>query len=722
MAEPEDMQELRTGLETIIGLGSEVWERQDRAQRVRFNVWDGQSEDGRKHREDLEEEPKPFNGCADTRVPLLDGIINDDVDLARLAFFRGQVQGVPVEAADAAQTQNTNTLLKWLRDSEMREELEVEVELAAQYLYGDDPGVVVLGISWLRDTMMKRVPVSFEDLAGMYATGAATPEEVDPAKLDPELLGDFSDMAMNPVREQEFQAWLEQLMPMATTRAVKRVMREIRKTGQSTLPIPQIRANKPSLRALKFFDEFFMPIGTANLQRARNCHEREWLNETELRERALTYRWDADVVEEVIEKGKGKTIVNGNTISETLRGINLSLSGAGRIVDEHDNLYEIWWSHSRRADDMGVADVYCTVWNCAVPDKPLYDEPADYPDGEYPYVYRTRERLGRQITDSRGTTVALATHQYEVKLQRDARSNFTSMAASPPKKVKMSRGAWDLAIGPDAEIPVNRQDDFEWAPLPNQLPQASIEMERTTKAEMADYTGRMVEGVDPNRASTKMQAKVNNFLALMCAGFRKVLVFCQHYYTATDLARVTGDDRGPAALTPEKVAGKYDVIIEIDARDLNMEFAMKKLDAFTKLKKLDADGRLGTDGLIEWGAAGIDPILARKSLRPLETARALEEKDEQSNVTKMVLGIEPDMPTEGINPQHRLQVLEKTIQQSQKLTNVFRQDENFRELVLNRQKYLQHQIEQQQNAVIGAVGTTPLQSGPESALGGGAAA
>ena len=51
---------------------------------------------------------------------------------------------------------------------------------------------------------------------------------------------------------------------------------------------------------------------------------------------------------------------------------------------------------------------------------------------------------------------------------------------------------------------------------------------------------------------------------------------------------------------------------------------------------------------------------------------------------------------------------------------VFRQDENFRELVLNRQKYLQHQIEQQQNAIIGAVGTAPVQqSGPAGALGGG---
>lgn len=720
----EELQDLRHDLETCIALGTEVWQRQDRATRVRFNLWDGQSDDGRKHSDALGEEARPFEGAADARVPLIDGIINDDVDLARLAFFRGQVQAVAVESGDAGRAQNIGTLLKWLRDSEMRDELETEVELAAQYLYGDDPGVVVLATTWRRDTMTKRLTVTFDDLAGMYATGAATPAEVDPAALEPELLGDFSDLATNPLREREFLAWLETLMPMATPRALTRAMRELRKAGETVLPIPQIRENRPGLKALKLFDEIFFPIGTVDLQRARSIHEREWLSETELRERVLTHQWDAAVVEEIIAQGKGQTIVNGQFLSRAAAGMSIALSGAGRIVNEQDNLFEIWWSHSRRADDLGVAEIRCTVWNCAA-GRPLTDVPCDYPDGEYPYVYRTRERIGRQITDSRGTHVAIATHQSEVKLQRDARSNFTAMAASPPKKVKLSRGAWDLAIGPDVEIPVNRMDDFEWAPMPNQLPQASIEMERTTKAEADDYAGRMVEGVDPNRVSTKQQAKVGNFLQLMRAAFRKLLVLCQHYYTATDLARVTGDDRSPAALTPEDVGGRFDVIIEIDARDLNMEFAMKKLEGFTKLKQLDADGRLGTDGLIEWGANGIDPILARKSLRPLETVRAQEVKDEQGNVAKMVLGIEPDMPTEGINPQNRLQVMLQTIQGSKKLMGIYQKDEDFRALVENRQKYLTQQIKQERNKIIGAVGTAPLQQGmggPQQALGGGQAA
>lgn len=710
MPKTDKMRELRAGLEETIAAYGEVWQRQDGAARVRFNVWEGQSEDGRKHGADLGEAALPFEGCSDVRLPLIDGIINDDVEFVKLAFFRGQVQAVGLEAGDAAQAQNTNTLLKWLRDSEMRDELETEVELAAQYLYGDDPGVVVLGVTWRRDTRMERLNVSFEDLAGMYATGALRPEEVDFEAAEPELLGDFSDLATNPLREEEFGLWLEQLMPLATARAVERVKRDLRKEGSATLPIPKIRENRPSIRALRLGDEVFFPLGTVDLQRARRIDEREWLTEDELRERVLTHQWAAGVVEEIIEKGRGQSIVSERgQLASTLQAAGLGLSGARRAVNEREHLFEIWWTYERQTDDLGVAEIGCTIWNSSVAET-LSEEPCDYPDGEYPHVMRTRERLGRQLTDSRGTTVALATHQTEAKAQRDARSNFTQMAGSPPKKVKMSRGAWDLTIAPNTEIPVNRMDDFEWAPLPNQLPQASLEMEKTTKAEMADYAGRMVEGVDPNRVAAKLQAKAANFNALMRAAFRKVLVLCQHYYTAADLARVTGDDGSPAALKPESVAGKFDVTIEIDARDLNLEFAMKKLEGFIKLKTLDADGRLGTDGLVEWGAYGLDPILARKSLRPMETVRALEVKDEQSNVTKMALGIEPDMPTEGINPQNRMQVMMQTIQNSPKLMKLYQEDaEGFQALVQNRQKYLTQQIEQQRNKIIGAVGTAPLQ-------------
>jgi hypothetical protein len=60
--DPEDIRELRTELEQIIADGLEVWQRQDEARNVRFNIWEGQSPDGRKHAAAMGTDPLPFEG------------------------------------------------------------------------------------------------------------------------------------------------------------------------------------------------------------------------------------------------------------------------------------------------------------------------------------------------------------------------------------------------------------------------------------------------------------------------------------------------------------------------------------------------------------------------------------------------------------------------------------------------------------------------------------
>ena len=52
-SDSEELVELRADLADIIDQGQEVWARQRQAQRVRFNQWDGQSDDGRKHAADI---------------------------------------------------------------------------------------------------------------------------------------------------------------------------------------------------------------------------------------------------------------------------------------------------------------------------------------------------------------------------------------------------------------------------------------------------------------------------------------------------------------------------------------------------------------------------------------------------------------------------------------------------------------------------------------------
>jgi hypothetical protein len=716
----DEFAELRSDLEQIIGDGTTVWQRQQAARDLRFNLWDGQSDDGRKYEKNLGEVPLPFEGASDLRVPLLDGVIQDIKDTAQLMFFRSQVQALPVEPDDAPRSQGITTLLRWLRDREMRAELEDEVELSAEYMFADDPGIAIVEVCWMRDTNLERRSLTLEQLAILYATGETNPDQVSPddPRLEPEMLGDFADLATNPIREPEFLRWLSSVYPVVTDPTLRKAIRDLRKTGQAELPVPVIRENRPSVQALRFLEDVFFPIGTANIQRARNVHRREWVNEDELRERAFTLGWDADVVEEVISRGRGQSIVAGTIGQSTSRHGN-QFSGPGMAVDESDNLFEIWWSYSRRADELGVMGVYCTIWNGSVPDRPLKNELRANRHGRYPFVVRPRERTGRQLTESRGLTRPLATHQTEIKVQRDARSNFIQLIASPPHKVRMDRGAFDLIVAPNAAVPVMRQDDVEWFTPPGQLPQYSVEMERTTRHEVDEYAGRMTADQDPNRVATKQQRSADRFFGLWREVFTMVLDDCRDYYSAAEIARITGATGEPANLTPEDLAGRWDILIEIDARDLNMEYAMKKLDALTKVAAADSSGTLDRGPIAEWGAYTIDPVLARRTVRPQQNVTQREIDATKNAITQMAAGIEPDMPVQGINAQLRMNVLMQTVKSSQQLAQAYQQGGSFRELLDNYQKYLTQQLTQDQNKVVGRLGTAPLQQGPQSAQFGG---
>jgi len=710
--DPEDIRELRTELEQIIADGLEVWQRQDEARNVRFNIWEGQSPDGRKHAAAMGTDPLPFEGASDARIPAVDSIIGDKVALAKQAIFRAQVQATPVEPNDAPKAASVTALLRWLRDCEMRAELETEVELSAQHFFGNDPALAVVEVNWRQDITLVRRQLSFDELGVLYVTGESNPDNIAPddPRLEPAMLADFQDLALNPLRDREFTAWLTRAYPGVTPAAVKSAVRTLRKEGSAELPVPVVRQNRPGVQTLNYMEDIFFPVGTADLQRARSIHRREWISEVELRERVVTQRWSQSWVDTLLDKGRGQSIGD-----QTGRPVldDISLSRPGGAVNETDHLYEIWWSYERRADELGVPGIYLSIWNISATEECAKCELHDDPGGGYPFYCRPRERLGRQLTDSRGLTRPLATHQQEIKTQRDARANYTQLVASPPRKTLMQRGAFELILGPNAQIPVQRMDDFELVQMPPFM-NASVEMEATTRREFDEYAGRQTSEQEPNRIAMLQQAGVDSFFGLWREVMSAVLRQARRFYTPEELARVTGPGGESLALKPEDIYGEWDVIIEIDTRDLNMEFAMKKMKAFGDLRSLDPAGILDLGPLVEWAAYSLDPVLGRRAIRPQSNVTQKEISDEKNNLAQMAVGVEPEMPEQGINAGLRLQTMQQHIQQSPRLAQLYQGDELFRALVENRQKYLMQQVTQEQNKTIGRLGTAPLQ-GPGAA-------
>lgn len=710
----EELRDARKDLEQTVDDCLSVWQRQARAWEIRHNVWDGQSDDGRKH-SSTGEAALPFEGASDARIPLVDGIINDKVALAQQAFWRAEVQAAPIEPGDTAQAASVSTLLRWLRRVPMREELLTEVEISAQHMFGDDPGIAVIAVDWIQDTKLVRTPVTFDEVAAMYASGAATPAEADPSMLEPEMLADFIDLITNRERNREAIGWLAKAFPSTSQNVLKYILKALRTEGAADVPLPKIRENRPTVTSLRYGRDVFFPVGTADIQRARRIHRVEWLNEEELRERVTTQGWDREEVEEIIKKGRGQSLIQTYGQTSALQSA-ISLSGPGLAVDETQNLFEIIWSYERRTDEMGIAGIYCMVWNSCCKDCFLWAGLCDFEHGKYPFVTRPRERLGRQVTDSRGISRAIPTHQNEIKVQRDARSNNTQMIASPPMKRKLMAGAAELILGPNSDVPVQKVDDFELITMPP-LTQASMEMERTTRDEAFHWAGIMTPEADPNRVFMLSQKDADNFNALWCGVFDLVLALCQQYYSPTELALITGGDDAPLGLGPDDIAGRWNIALEIDARDLNMEFVIKKLDTYNKLLALDPQGVIDRTQAPAWGAAALFPGMANRLVQPIQKVTQKLIEEEQGNVAKMAIGIEPRMPEDGIDaPQTRLQAMQETVATSPRLNQQFQADPEFRALLENRQKFLMQQFTQQSiNPVAGRLGTTPLQGNASGA-------
>jgi len=163
-------------------------------------------------------------------------------------------------------------------------------------------------------------------------------------------------------------------------------------------------------------------------------------------------------------------------------------------------------------------------------------------------------------------------------------------------------------------------------------------------------------------------------------------------------------------MTPADIRGGFDVSIHIDARDLNMESVEKKTKAFTALMSMDSQGTLDRSAFIKWGAYAVDPVLARLTITPEGTVTKKMIDEERANVSQMVLGLEPVMSPNGVtNPKFRMETVVQTVQQSPRLTQAYQSDQIFRDLLENYQKYLEQQINQEQNKVVGRLGTTPTQ-------------
>jgi len=657
---------------------------------IRFCEWDGQSADGRKHKEDMQKEPLPWEGASDTRVRLVDTIINERVMEMVVSFFDARPQAIPHGLGSAGKGTAATSLLRWMLFTHMQAELVAEIDLAAQWR--EQYGLAVMGIFWKQETQLKMQSVTLEALTEM-----ATQDEA---------LARLLTLFFDPLADAEIINFIQQMALGLTKSQAAKVLKDLRETGAAEVPVPIVISSRPCWKALMPYYDVVFPASTSDLQRARFIAQRELVTETELRERIESEDYDAEWVEKALEH---KGAVFSGLDGSSLRMIS---SASRSATEEERDLVELWHVYYKSSSPENIPQIWKTVIHGAIQDMEGKHALYNYDHGLLPFIPLVRERIKRRLIESRGMPELLKTQQNDIKRARDFRNDRADIEILPPFRVPASRGKVQILMGPNMQLPARRSDDFGFLQMP-QTSGGTMEVEKATRNDVDEYCG-LSTNWSPNMPKDRQQLhqryRVGKWLREMelCVGMTWMLM--QQFMSEEEVVRVVQCQSAPMAKGPLDIRGQYDVMVVFDVRNLDSEYVANKLEALAKITTLDVTGVMDRNLLIKVMVAAVDPSLADELVRDADAASQQEVDDEERQFTKIAAGVEPMLKEGGENAQLRLQVLQQIISKNPSLQDRYGKDEIFKSMVDNRMKHFQFMLQQQQNAQIGKMGVKPVLS------------
>ena len=698
-----DMHKLFKELRTTVNDGEMFYIRQDRAWDTRFCVWPGQTPDGRKHSSERGKSVVPWEGASDTRIRTADEVVNEQVMMMVNAFFAAQVQAVGASSDQMEQAGKISALLKWQFMIQMADHIRREVELAAQWR--QEWGLSFLSVKWDQKVQVMMQTLDAEALRDMLASA--------PDQQSKLLILDIAAAFTDPLREQQAISMLQQLSPLVTPGSARKLLREFRQSGKIELPTPDILSSRPVWRAMRPFYDIFFPTETSNLQDAPWVAEVELVSEIELENRIDTLGYDEAFVELALkQKGKPSSSLGWRSRLDLMRWENFS----GRQYLEHRDMIELVHFYYKDANEFGHPTLYRTV-SCqsAISERsgPQYAVHGvfDYDHGMFPFIPLIRENITPRLLDSRGVPEIVSPWQNEMKLQRDSRADRTTISTLPPLVIPSGRGATDLKLGPGVQVTGRRGMDPSWLPIPA-YDQGSLEMERSVQASTDNYFGRINESIPPTKQQLFQQHLVDGFLSEMRQASEQTLQLMQQYMDDTQVQSIVGLIKQPFHVSRSEIQGSFHFFLNFDVRNLDLEYVKQKLLVMqTMIMPMDRFGVVDMTQIVTWAMRSVDPQLADMAIQDPQSASQKEVADEKNNLALMYSGQEAPMPEGNMNFQLRHQVLQQSIQANPEIQQQLMQRPIFKAMLEQRMKYLQFQMQQQQNAQIGRVGAQPVLPG-----------
>jgi hypothetical protein len=644
----------------------------EEARDIRRNNWPGKSKTGRKEGPDS----FPWPGASDLEANLVSPLIEGDIAVLKSAINKGNLIAAPTESGDIASASTVTQFMRW-RISTM-DELQREASVAANYLL--ETGVAFMGVHFRQEVTRVLKPITLEEIA-------ATSPDLATAIADDEM-------------KESALEFLQGTFPTLSKKRLNKMLRELRKNGSTEMPVDKTVVSRPTVRSYELGRDLIVDSNIMDLESARAIYTVNYFTPEQLRAKVRTDGFDEDFVDEVIENTTGSydNSYNGNS-GDVLIGQN-------QAPHHYDGLIRLVTAYRRESDEDGIGMCCVTTFSeRAETYAKKYIMSVD--NGRYPFVVFTREQLSRRLFDSRGYPELLRSMQISVKREMDSRADAASLSTCPPLEYMIGRRP--ERIGAGSQIPVRRRGEIGYMETPRPHP-ASMEVEMQIRGLANKLTGRATSEQDAVEANIVRQNLVNTWLQ----GFSQVLKkmwAMDREYNAEVFFRVTNASQA-MNLVMDETAPLYDFTLTFNTINNDEEKVIEKLQSVGQIMaQYDRQGTARYDVFLRTFLDAIDPNLASQLIMPAEEASTKEIIETSNDLAKISSGQVVNAP-EGANGQLRLQVIQQYIQGTEQIpgTDVqqrLEQDENFRARMETYSGQLNHQLQQQQNALTGQLGTPP---------------
>jgi hypothetical protein len=670
--EKPDVDELKFEFERAKANLSTWMDKAEDAREVRFNEWAGKTGDGKKSGP----EAFPWSGASDLDPNVINPLIDGDVATLTQALTKANLVAAPVESGDVASAKLVTEFLRWRMGT--MDELMRESSIGANYLLQN--GVTFFGTYWKQEKARKFEPISLEQIA----------------QQSPELAMAIEDPEMKEGVEEMFYP----LFPKLKKRRVKKMLNELRNTGETEIPTEKVVVNRPAVKAYELGRELIVDSNVIDLESARSIHCIHYYSPEALKQK-VNEGWDEAWIDEAIEKAKD---FYEERYSDSAMHYDYGTSYGSQ---HYEGLIRVVTTYRKELDEDDVPVVTKTCWTDEM-DEAGFHEPIGYDEGRYPFVCITREHLNHRLLDSRGYPELLKSYELAVKTEVDSRRDRASMSTMPPVEYQIGRRPERL--GPGAQLGVRRRGEVGFMEIPR-YSQASMEVEMQIRQLCNRITGRATGPDDAVEANVIKQHLVNCWLS----GWKEVLkrVWCldRTYSGPMIWFRVTNNEQG-AQLILDETAELYDFNISWNSMNQDESKVIEKLDTVGKLMaQYDRQGTARYDVYLRKVLEAIDPNLASQLIMPAQEATDKEIKETSADLAKIYSGQVVNAP-QGANSQLRMQVLQQYLTGTEEIPaediqRRMQEDENFAKRLQIYAGQLEQQQAQQRNALIGQLGTAP---------------